>query len=199
MSKMMWVAEDPEIITNNEIEDIRTTVELSIANIREGKLVADSIEYIRSVFSVCKTSIIDVFDINEIIELGTSYLSPYTLRGYIERKPFYKFFTDLFEEIDIPEYDLNKEIVERFLFKMVPMLGIYYADYSRKSTLGIINLLWEYTTTEIRNKLIRECERIINNPEERESGKKILENYLVENYMNFDESGKKGIDSILKI
>ena len=52
------------------------------------------------------------------------------------KENLYHFFTHLFEEIDVQECDLDEEIMERFLLKMVHMLGIYYADYSRKSTLG---------------------------------------------------------------
>lgn len=197
MSKMIWVTKDPEIITNNEIEDIKNTIELSVDNIKNGELVADSIEYIRSVFSICKTSIIDVININEIVELGTSFLSPHVLRGYAERKPFYHFFTHLFEEIDVQECDLDEEIMERFLLKMVHMLGIYYADYSRKSTLGVFNTLWEYTTSEIRNNLISKCERILLSSEEHGNSKKIVNSFLADNYVNFNDPEKERVDSLI--
>lgn len=162
ISTILWDTEQVEMNESTDIKSIEEIINYCIANIKILHLVEPSIDLIRAIYyKISSETLFNSIDINELIRIGTLYLTENSLEGYKERKPFYYFYCELLSSPYLIMNKLNKEVVESFLEKFVSMFDIYYGDYSRINTLKVINILWAYMNIKAKQRLLIIAENML--------------------------------------
>lgn len=170
---------------------IKKTLKTSIINIANELYVIESLEYIKNLFFKKPEIFDENFDLNNILRIGTPFLTSDPFDMYKMRAPFYYFISSYFRTKTINIKKLDKNIVQEFLLKFVPMITIYYGSSSLQDTLRVFKRLWAFKTPKIENELTNE---LINEYSRRPSKGRIISEFI-NTIDNFTESNKKRIES----
>ena len=133
---------------------VKETITTSINNISNNLYIIESLEYIKNLYFRKPEFFNEELDLNNILRIGTPFLTSDPFEGYEMRAPFYYFICSYFKEEVINVETLDGNIVKEFLLRFIPMITIYYGTSSLKNTLNVFEKLWEFKTPQIENELI---------------------------------------------
>ena len=169
---------------------IKETLNISIKNISNDLYIIESLEYIKNLYFKKSDIFDEEFDLNNILRIGTPFLTSDPFDKHKMRAPFYYFISSYFRTKTINVEELDKDIVQEFLLKFVPMISIYYGNPSLRDTLIVFKKLWVFKTSEIENELTN---TLIREYSLRPSKGRIISEFI-NTIENITEDNKKKIE-----
>lgn len=173
---------------NNEIrdrvdsEDIKTILEYCIQNILTETIEIESLKYVSRLLRTSPETVLDNVSLNTIFKMGITHLTP--LKPYV-RSEFMNFYW-IFNNMDIDVNLIDEDVAIAFLKLVIPLLGVYFGNYPRKSNLKIIETLWQFADETCQYKLISTVKSILWQKQEHGYiNKMMLIDFLVENFSSF--------------
>lgn len=176
---------------------LKESLNAPIYNISNNIFVVDSLTYINNLYHR-KSNIFDEdFDLNNFLRLCTPFLTSDPFDGFKKRAPFYYFISSYLRRIELNFEQLNREIIQQFLFKFASMISVYYGNSSLKDILAIFKKLWVFKTEDIENELVNELiTEYFNRPGYKQT---LIRDFLIEMYDDFSQNNKILIKSKLLV